>query len=317
MSSMLVVGSVALDTIHVPSGTHEYVLGGSATFAALSGSFFAPVRLVGVVGEDFPDAHVAMFRERGVDVAGLEVAEGKTFHWEGRYSPDLTSRQSLCTELNAFGRFHPKIPDAFRDTPYVMLGNIEPELQLEVLDQVRNPELVVADTMNFWIEGKPDELAKVLRRTDVLVINEEEARQLAGIHNIVKVAHALLALGPRIVIIKRGEYGALLFEDDHVFSAPAYPVHEVLDPTGAGDSFAGALLGYIAARGNTRMQTLRRAVIYGSALASFCVEGIGVAGLLSVTRDGVDERFGAFRRLAHFATDEELRENGLERARPG
>ncbi len=317
MSSMLVVGSVALDTIHVPSGTHEYILGGSATFASLTGSFFAPVQLVGVVGRDFSESHVTMFRDRGVDCAGLEVAEGKTFHWEGRYTDDLTSRSSLCTELNAFGQFHPKIPEAFRDTPYVMLGNIAPELQLEVLDQVRSPKLVVADTMNFWIEGKPGDLAKVLRRTDVLVINEEEARQLAGIHNIVKVAHALLDMGPRIVIIKRGEYGALLFEQDHVFSAPAFPVHDVQDPTGAGDSFAGALLGYIAARGNTRMQTLRRAVIYGSALASYCVEGIGVEGLLSITRDGVEERFAAFQKLAHFATDDELRDVAREGARAG
>lgn len=317
MPSMLVVGSVALDTIHVPDGTFERILGGSATFASLTGSFFAPTQLVGIVGEDFPDGHVRMFRDRGIDIDGLEVAAGKTFHWEGRYTPDLTHRESLCTELNAFGTFHPKIPEAFRDTPYVMLGNIAPELQLEVLDQVRDPALVVADTMNFWIDGKPAELRKVLARTDVLVINEDESRQLAGTHNIVKVAHELLAMGPRIVIIKRGEYGALLFEEDHVFSAPAYPVREVRDPTGAGDSFAGALVGYIAARGNTRSHTLRRAVIYGSALASYCVEGIGVDGLLSVTREGVEERFHAFQRLAHFATDEEVVEVGLAEASSG
>jgi sugar/nucleoside kinase (ribokinase family) len=193
-----------------------------------------------------------------------------------------------------------------------MLGNIAPELQLEVLSQIRDPKLIVADTMNFWIEGKPAELREVLSRTHVLVINEEESRQLAGMHNIVKVAHELLAMGPRIVIIKRGEYGALLFEEDHVFSAPAYPVREVRDPTGAGDSFAGALLGYIAAKGNTRANTLRRAVIYGSALASYCVEGIGVDGLLSVTREGLDERFRAFERLAHFATEEEVRDVARE-----
>jgi len=307
MSSMLVVGSVALDTIHNPLGTHEYILGGSATFASLTGSFFTPVQLVAAVGGDFSDQHVALLESRRVDMRGLERTDGKTFHWEGRYSDDLTSRESLKTELNALGDFHPKIPPKFRDTPYVMLGNIAPELQLEVLDQVKDPQLVVADTMNFWIDGKPDELAKVLERTHVLVINEEEARQLAGIHNIVKVAHRLLDMGPRIVIIKRGEYGALLFEQDHVFSAPAFPVHEVHDPTGAGDSFAGALLGYIAAHGNTRANTLRRAVIYGSALASYCVEGIGVDGLLQVTREGVEERFRAFQKLAHFATEEEIR----------
>ena len=306
MSSMLVVGSVALDTIHVPDGSFENILGGSATFASITGAFFAPVQLVGIVGEDFPDDHVRMFRDRGVDIEGLEIAKGKTFHWEGRYTPDLTHRDSLCTELNAFGQFHPKIPEKFRDTPFVMLGNIAPELQLEVLDQVRKPELVVADTMNFWIDGKLDDLKKVLARTDVLVINEEESRQLAGKHNIVQVAHELLAMGPRIVIIKRGEYGALLFEEDHVFSAPAYPVREVKDPTGAGDSFAGALLGYIASRGNTRASTLRRAMIYGSALASYCVEDIGVSGLLSVDGDAVEERFRAFQRLAHFATEDEV-----------
>ena len=312
MSSMLVVGSVALDTIHVPEGKFEYILGGSATFASLTGAFFAPVQLVGVVGEDFPEDHVRMFRDRSIDIEGLEIAKGKTFHWEGRYSSDLTHRDSLCTELNAFGQFHPKIPERFRQTPYVMLGNIAPELQLEVLSQIRDPKLIVADTMNFWIEGKPAELREVLSRTHVLVINEEESRQLAGMHNIVQVAHELLAMGPRIVIIKRGEYGALLFEEDHVFSAPAYPVREVRDPTGAGDSFAGALLGYIAAKGNTRANTLRRAVIYGSALASYCVEGIGVDGLLSVTREGLDERFRAFERLAHFATEEEVRDVARE-----
>jgi sugar/nucleoside kinase (ribokinase family) len=305
---MLVVGSVAFDTIHNNSGTHAKILGGSATFASIAGSVFSPVQLVGIVGRDFPQETIDRLIAKGIDMAGLERSDGLTFHWEGKYSEDLTSRESLCTELNAFAEFHPKIPEAFRDTPYVMLGNIAPELQLEVLDQVRNPRLVVADTMNFWIEGKRDDLMNVLGRVDVLVINEEEARQLAGKHHIMEVSKALLGMGPRIVIIKQGEYGALLFHDGEIFAAPAYPIDEVADPTGAGDTFAGALLGYVAHHDNTRHDTLRRAVIFGSALASFCVEGIGTDRLLTVTREDVEERFRAFRKLAHFSSEDEVTE---------
>jgi sugar/nucleoside kinase (ribokinase family) len=298
---MLVVGSVAFDTIHNASGKHVKVLGGSATYASLSGAFHTPVRLVGVVGTDYPEDAVRMFRDRGIDTAGLEVADGKTFHWEGRYSDDLTSRVSLATDLNVFADFHPKIPDRFRDTPYVMLGNIAPELQLEVLEQIRDPKLVIADTMNFWIEGRLDALKKVLSRIDLLVINEEESRQLAEAYNIVTVARRLLDMGPRWVVIKRGEYGAMLFDqEDEVFAAPAYPLEEVADPTGAGDSFAGGLLGFIAKRDDLGPTTLRHAVIHGSAVASFCVEGTGVERLLTVEREGVEARFEAFRKLAHF-----------------
>lgn len=306
MSSMLVVGSVAQDTIHNHLGTHERVLGGSATFASLAGSFFAPVKLVGVVGRDFPDGGVQLLRDRGVDVRGLEVVEGKTFFWEGRYSPDLTSRESLQTELGVFASFNPKIPAEHRKTPYVMLGNIDPELQVAVVDQMDSPKLVIADTMNFWISGKPLELAKMLKRIDLLVINEEEARQLAGVHNILKAARALLAMGPRIVVIKRGEYGALLFEGETVFSAPAFPCEEVLDPTGAGDTFAGGMLGFLAKEDRVDATTLRRAVIFGSVIASFCVEGISVDRLVRVSQPEIAERYAAFARLAHFATDAEL-----------
>lgn len=305
MSSMLVVGSVAQDTIHNHLGTHERVLGGSATFASLAGSFFAPVKLVGVVGRDFPESGVQLLRDKGVDVRGLEVVEGKTFFWEGRYSPDLTSRESLATELGVFASFQPKIPAEHRKTPYVMLGNIDPELQVAVLEQIDAPKLVIADTMNFWISGKPLELANMLKRIDLLVINEEEARQLAGVHNILKAARALLGMGPRIVVIKRGEYGALLFEGDSVFSAPAYPCEEVLDPTGAGDTFAGGLLGYLAKEDRVDGPTLRRAVIYGSVVASLCVEGISVERLARVAPGEIDERYASFARLAHFATADE------------
>lgn len=306
MSSMLVVGSVARDTIHNNQGTHPYVLGGSAVFASIAGSHFVSPRMVGIVGTDFPKEEVEMLEKLGVDVRGLEVVNGQTFHWEGRYSDDLTSRESIKTELNVFGDFHPKIPEAFRDTPYVMLGNIHPSLQLEVLEQMREPKLVIADTMNFWIEGTPKELRAMLRKIDVLVVNEEEARQLAGTHNIVKVAHDLLTRGPSIVVIKRGEYGALLFENGQVFSAPAFPVDMVLDPTGAGDTFAGGMLGYIAKHERVDTSTLRRAIVYGSALASFCVEGVSVKKLVTVKPDDLQERYLSFARLAHFASDDEL-----------
>lgn len=307
MSSMLVVGSVARDTIHNNQGTHPYVLGGSAVFASLAAAHFVSPRLVGIVGTDFPTSEIELLSERGIDVSGLEIVNGQTFHWEGRYSADLTSRESIKTELNVFADFHPKIPEAFRDTPYVMLGNIHPSLQVEVLEQMREPELVIADTMNFWIDGTPKELAAMLKRIDVLVVNEEEARQLAGRHNIVAVARELLTRGPRVLVIKRGEYGALLFEGGQVFSAPAFPVDMVLDPTGAGDTFAGGMLGFIAKSGRTDRSTLRRAIIYGSALASYCVEGVSVKKLLAVRPEDVEARYLDFARLAHFATDDELR----------
>jgi sugar/nucleoside kinase (ribokinase family) len=307
MSSMLVVGSVALDTLHMPTGHFPRVLGGSATFAALAASLHCPVKIVGVVGEDFPKAGIALLERRGVDLSGLEVVPGKTFHWEGRYSPDLTSRESLSTELNVFADFHPKIPAAHRTTPFVMLGNIHPSLQIEVLEQIERPQLVIADTMNFWISGTPEELQKMLKRIDLLVINEEEARQLAGVHNIAKAARELRAMGPSRVVIKRGEYGALLFEDGDVFSAPAYPIEAVVDPTGAGDSFAGGLLGYVAAQGRVDGGTLRRGVIHGSVVASFNVEGISVERLSAVSADEVRLRYDGFAKLAHFATADELR----------
>jgi sugar/nucleoside kinase (ribokinase family) len=308
MSSMLVVGSVAQDTIHNHLGTHPYVLGGSATFASLAGQLFAPTKLVGIVGEDFPESAVTLLKDKGIDTSGLEVAKGKTFHWEGRYSNDLTSRESIKTELNVFADFHPKIPASHRNLPYLMLGNIHPDLQVEVLDQVERPKLVIADTMNFWITGTPKELERMLKRIDMLVINEEEARLLACTHNIARAARVLAEMGPKMVVIKRGEYGALLFENGSVFNAPAFPVEEVVDPTGAGDTFAGGMLGYIAAEDKLDSATLRRAVIHGSVVASFCVEGISVDRLTTVTQSEVKERYAAFARLAHFATDAELRQ---------
>jgi sugar/nucleoside kinase (ribokinase family) len=306
MSSLLVVGSVAFDTLHMPSGSFEKVLGGSATYGSLAASHFAPVRLVGVVGRDYPDSAIERFRAHGVDTSGLEVdVTGDTFHWEGRYSEDLGSRTSLRTDLNVFATFNPKIPAGFRDTPYVLLGNIHPALQLEVLRQVTKPKLVVADTMNFWIGGERAALEKTLAEVDLLVVNDEEARQLSGLNNLVKAARGLMALGPRIVVIKKGEHGAVLFEGDEIFSAPAYPTGEVVDPTGAGDTFAGGLLGYIASQDDLHNGTLRRAVVYGSALASFCVEGIGIDRLAMVKREEITTRYAAFRSLVHFASESE------------
>lgn len=300
-SPLLIVGSVAFDTLHNPSGTHSRILGGSATYASIAASHFTNVRLVGVVGKDYPDSAIQMFRKHNVDVEGLEVdASGDTFHWEGRYSDDLNSRTTLATDLNVFANFRPKIPAQWKSSPFVMLGNIDPVLQLDVLKQVQKPKLVVADTMNFWIEGKRDELVKTLAHVDVLVLNDEEARQLSGKHNLVVAARSLFAMGPRVIVVKKGEHGALLFEGGEVFSAPAYPTGDVVDPTGAGDVFAGGLIGYIAHKGEASHGTLRRAVIFGSALASHCVEGIGVNRLLTLKRDEIDKRYNMFRALTQF-----------------
>jgi sugar/nucleoside kinase (ribokinase family) len=294
MSPILVVGSVAFDTLHNSQGSFPKVLGGSAVFASVCASLMSDVRLVGVVGEDYPESAKAMLRDRGVDLTGLEVSPGETFHWEGRYTDDLTSRESIRTDLNVFASFQPKIPEAFAASPYVMLANIQPELQISVLDQIRSPKLVVADTMNLWIDIAKPALLQLLARVDVLIINEEEARQLTGRHHLVEVQRALLALGPKTAIVKQGEYGAWLFQDGVAFHAPAFPLEQVQDPTGAGDSFAGGFLGYLAQQDDISLPSLRRAVVVGSALASFCVEGIGTTRLVEVTKDDIDARVHAF-----------------------
>ncbi len=297
MSSLLVVGSVAFDTSHNHLGSHARILGGSATYASLAACQLAAVRLVGVVGKDFPREAVDMLRARGIDTTGLEVADGETFHWEGRYANDLTTRTTIQTDLNVFADFEPKIPERFRDSEFVMLGNIAPELQLHVLDQVRSPRLVIADTMNLWIDTALGALKELLSRVDILVINEEEARQLSGFHHPLAVAEALRALGPETVIVKRGEYGALLFLEEEIFCAPAYPLKTVADPTGAGDSFAGGFLGYLAEAGH---DDLRQAVICGSAAASFCVQDVGIGALEDLSRNDIEERIREFRELTTF-----------------
>jgi sugar/nucleoside kinase (ribokinase family) len=300
MRPTLIVGSVAFDTLHIAGKCHAKVLGGSATYAAVAAAHFAPVQLVGVVGRDFPDSATAMLRARGVDMAGLEVADGETFHWEGRYSDDLSSRETLRTDLNVFADFRPRIPSSFRAAPFVMLGNIDPGLQLEVLEQIDKPRFVLADTMNLWIDIRQVELKQLCGRIDLLVLNDEEAQQLTGVCNLVSAAHALLALGPKHVIIKKGEHGALLFQRDDVFAMPALPLPKVVDPTGAGDTFAGALIGYLARHNDLSTPSLRRALVYGSVLASFCVEGISIDRLASVTDADMHARFEHFRRLTSF-----------------
>ncbi len=296
-SPALIVGSMAFDDLEMPSGTFENVLGGAATYSSIAASLLAPVRLVGVVGSDFPAAVLEDLKTRGVDTAGVEHADGKTFRWRGRYSQDLSSRTTLDTQLNVFADFRPKIPAEFRSSPFVLLGNIHPALQLEVLAQVEKPKLVMADTMNFWITGEPKLLGEVLAKIDLLVINDEEARDLTGIHNLVKAAADIRKRGPSRLIIKRGEHGALYFDDAGVFFAPGYPLEEVLDPTGAGDSFAGGLIGYIARMGDVDHKTIRRAIYFGSALGSFCVEGIGPKRLLDVAPKDLAKRMQQFMAL--------------------
>ncbi len=296
-SPVLIVGSVAFDDLEMPSGTFNDVIGGAATYSSIAASLLGPVRIVGVVGEDFPDTMLADLERRGVDTAGIERAKGKSFRWRGRYSPDLASRETLDTQLNVFADFRPKIPASFKSTPVVLLGNIHPALQLEVLAQIDKPRLVVADTMNFWITGEPKLLDDVLKKVDLLVINDEEARQLSGIHNLVKAARDIMKRGPSRLIVKRGEHGALFFDANGAFFAPAYPLEEVLDPTGAGDSFAGGLIGYIARVGDLEPHTMRRAMYFGSALGSFCVEGIGPRRLLEVSRGDLETRMKAFTAL--------------------
>jgi sugar/nucleoside kinase (ribokinase family) len=298
---ILIVGSMAFDDLELPTGKFPDVVGGSATYGAYAATTFAPVRLVAVVGSDFPEAQLTALATRGCDVAGVERrTDGKTFRWAGRYSDNLASRETLDTQLNVFASFDPKLPPAYRGTPLVLLGNIHPALQVSVLAQIERPKLVLADTMNFWIEGERKALGEMLAKIDTLVINEEEVRQLSGEHNVAKAARATRKLGPKRVIVKRGEYGALLFDEDGAFFAPAYPLEDVVDPTGAGDSFAGGLVGYLSRGGEITPLALRRAIMVASACASYCVEGVGTSRLATLTEGAVGSRIGEFHQLTHF-----------------
>lgn len=298
MSQLLVVGTVATDDIETPYGKETDVLGGSATYFAAGASFFTGVRIVGVVGDDFDMTRLDFLKKRNVDLAGIEVVPGgKTFRWAGRYHHDLNHRDTLGTWLNVLETFQPNLPAAWRDTPYLFLANIDPVLQRQVLEQMKRPKLVIADTMNFWIDSMRTELEETLSRVDGLIVNDEEARQLSGVPNLVKGAAMIQKKGPKTLIVKKGEHGALLFADGTTFFAPAYPMEEVRDPTGAGDTFAGGFYGYVAKAGKTDPATLRRAVLYGSALASFCVERFGPERLQEISMKDVDERVKAFQAL--------------------
>jgi sugar/nucleoside kinase (ribokinase family) len=298
--SLLVVGSVALDTVETPFGRAEDALGGSATFFSAAAALFSPVQLVGVIGDDYPVAALSFLEERGVDLAGLERAAGESFRWSGRYSFDLNSRDTLETRLGVFANFSPKIPDAFRDAEWVFLGNIDPELQLNVLDQVRRPRFVACDTMNLWIDIKRDRLVELLSRVDMLMVNDAEARQLSGDHNLARAARWILERGPRSLIIKKGEHGAILFTQHSTFFAPGYPLEEVFDPTGAGDAFAGGFMAHLARTGTTDEADMRRAVVYGSVMGSFAVERFSVDRFKDLSVDEVEERVRSFREMTVF-----------------
>lgn len=298
--SILVVGSVAIDSVETPFGVGENVLGGSATYFSTSASFFTDVNLVGVVGDDFPREHIDFLKSRNIDLRGLVQESGKTFHWKGRYDFNLNEAQTLDTQLNVFQTFRPQIPAEYADTEYLILANIDPDLQLEVLAQVKKPRVIACDTMNFWISSKPEVLKKVISKVDFFIINEGEARQLTGEVNLIKAARAILGMGAKNLIIKRGEYGVLLFSNESIFAAPAYPLETVFDPTGAGDTFAGGFMGYLANTGNLSEEGVRQAIIYGSVMASFNVEDFSLDRLRTLKYSEIEERYKSFKRMTHF-----------------
>ena len=304
-NQVLVVGSVALDSVETPFGKADDVLGGSGTYFASSASHFAPVQLVGVVGDDYPLDLLQPLVERGVDLAGLEKVSGSSFRWRGRYRHDLNAAETLETHLGVFSNFRPNIPDQFREAPFVFLANIDPRLQLQVLEQVKKPRLVACDTMNFWIESRRPELVELLGHVDLITLNDGEARQLTEHTNLVQAARWILDKGPKHVLIKKGEHGAFMFTRDSVFFAPAYPLESVFDPTGAGESFAGGFIGSLAASGDLSDASMRRAVVVGSAMGSFAVEKFSNGRLLDITRADIDARVQEFRQLVAF--DEDVR----------
>jgi sugar/nucleoside kinase (ribokinase family) len=298
--SLLVVGSVALDTVETPFGRAEDALGGSATFFAAAASLFGPVQLVGVMGDDYPLDALGFLADRGVDLSGLERAAGESFRWSGVYSYDLNSRETLETRLGVFADFEPKIPAAFTDAEWVFLGNIHPSLQLRVLDQIDRPRLVACDTMNYWIDSERETLLELLSRVDMLMLNDAEARQLSGDYNLARAAKWIHERGPQYLVIKKGEHGAILFTPGSVFFAPGYPLEEVFDPTGAGDAFAGGFMGYLAQCGRFDEADLRRAVVYGSVLGSYAVERFSVERFKDLTADEIETRVRAFREMTMF-----------------
>ncbi|MEZ4272683.1 MAG: PfkB family carbohydrate kinase [Myxococcota bacterium] len=299
---LLVVGTLAFDSVETPHGVRDNTLGGSASFSAIAAAYFCPVRMVGVVGDDFPEEHLEFYQTRAIDIAGVERSPGKTFRWSGVYSHDFNARETRETQLNVLETFDPVVPPAYLDSEFVVLGNFDPTLQRKVLEQLKKPQLVAADTMDFWINGANAELKKTLARVDLLSINDEEARLLSGEHSLVKAAEYIRRLGPKMVVIKRGEHGATVFSEDGIFMAPAYPLLSVKDPTGAGDCFAGGLMGFLAQHNTVSPQILRRAVIMGSTLASFAVEDFSLDRFRNLHAEEIKDRFKAFRDLTHFET---------------
>ena len=300
MRPILTVGSVAFDSVKTPFGEVSRVVAGAATYFSIAASFFTDVRLVGVVGQDFDREHFAVFENRRIDLAGLQQVDGDTFRWRGEYSFDLNTRETIYTHLNVFESFRPEIPAQFRNSPVVFLANIHPSLQLDVLNQVDKPEFVALDTMNYWIEGTPKELRKVLERVDVLVINDAEVRELSGEWNLVKAARVIQRMGPQRIVIKRGEYGVLMTRGAGFFAVPGLPLEKVYDPTGAGDTFAGGFIGYLAASAEITDEVVTRAIIAGSTMASFAVEDFGLDRLLALTEPEITHRFAEFKKLTHF-----------------
>ncbi len=302
MSSILAVGSMAFDTIETPFGVQEKVLGGSVNHFSLSASYFSKVNCVSVVGQDFPTDHLELLRKRGIDTQGIKIDKGNTFHWSGKYGYELHEAQTLATHLNVFEHFSPEVPSSYRNSEFVFLGNIVPALQEKVLSQVNNPKLVAIDTMNFWIESQREALIKVISKCHCLVINEGELRQLTQSFNILTATKLIRSWGPKLIVIKRGEYGAILFNDGDIFSIPGLPLAEVKDPTGAGDTFAGGFMGYIASQPNFNLSryTLRKAIVYGSVMASFIVQDFGFKNLLPLTKEMIDERYHRFVELTAF-----------------
>lgn len=301
MSGIVVVGSVAYDDVETPAGRRERTLGGSATHFSVSASFFNPVRLVGVVGGDFEREHISFLQQREICLKGLQIMEGgKTFHWSGRYGDDLNSAESLRTDLNVFSSFHPVLPTEYRDEKFLFLANIDPDLQLDVLSQMKQVNWVACDTMNFWIETKSEQLKATLRKVKIVLMNEGEARLFTGERNIICAAKAIMAMGPEILVIKRGEYGALLFHQGDVFAAPALPLESVVDPTGAGDAFAGGFLGYLARSNQLNTATLKQAMICGSVMASFQVQDFSLDRMRRLNFKDIQERYSHFQELAHF-----------------
>ena len=297
--SVLVVGSMALDSVETPFGKVENILGGSASYFSIAASNFTNVNVVAVVGNDFPEEHITLLESKGIKLDGVKREEGETFRWVGNYGYDLSEAKTLETHLNVFETFNPVLPDHYKDIDTVFLANIDPEIQYEVLQQVNNPKLVACDTMNFWIENKPEQLKKLLGHVDILMINDAETRELAEEPIIVKAARKIMEMGPKILIVKRGEYGALMFSKEGIFYAPSYPLEEVFDPTGAGDTFAGGFIGYVASHDIGNVNDYKRAVVYGSVLASFTVEDFSVNRLAKITKEEIEARYLAFMNLSN------------------